>query len=262
MARKAAVTIDAEKEPGTAVINWQERLASYAQEAKAAEEVAGDFVSFKSGVMTIDGQAQPNNEANIIILTSIHENVLYPKFNPSQTSSPLCYAFGWGLEDEVMAPNPKDVKAPKSKTCNECPFFEWGSHPESQKAKACQEVRRLAWIFADLLKTPDKLKKAPIRYAKIPVMSVKNYSSLVNVLAARNLPSFAVPTRMYLVPDPKSQFRVMFDPLAALKDDDILSILEQRMLEAKKLIMFPYPEYEEPKPEPKTAQKAAARKKF
>lgn len=246
---------------GTAVVSWSEKLAKYASDAKSTEEGTGNFLSFKAGMMTLEGAPLPGNEISCIILASLHENALYPKYNPSQPQAPFCYAYGWGEDGEVMAPFEK-VKDKRAPTCDICPNMVWGSDPEGSRGKACKQTRRLAWIKADLLKDPDKLEKAPILYAKVPVMSVANWSAYVGVLAARNLPPWAVATRMFLQPHPKSQFQVWFEPQASIKDDGILTILEAKMQAARQNIMFPYPD---PAPETApqiTAQAAAKRKNF
>jgi hypothetical protein len=243
----------------TEVVNWAEQLAAMAIETAAAEVVTGKFISFRSGQMTYQDAPVPNNELPVVIIDSIFENHLYAEaYDPNNISSPICFAFG--RTEAEMKPHEKS-KVPQAPTCAECKNLQWGSDPKGGRGKACKQIRRLAMIPADALKTPDKLPTAPIAFARIPVMSVTSWGGYVQQVAAQKLPPLAVVTKMYLKPDPKSQFKVYFEMMARITDGDLLSKLVDLSNNAKKTIDFPY---EPPQEEDQqtTAQKAKARRKI
>ena len=64
-------------------------------------------------------------------------------------------------------------------------------------------------------------------------------------------------TKVKVVPDPKSQFKVVFEPIMNLPDE-LMSAIMQRHEEAKSTIDFPYqPNDDEAPPPPKRGSRAA-----
>ena len=58
---------------GTSVVEWQQKLAQQAAEGAASEKADSEFVSFRGGILTFNGQEIPNNELDVIVLDSAYE---------------------------------------------------------------------------------------------------------------------------------------------------------------------------------------------
>src|SRR4051812_43421452 len=84
------------------------------RKATAAMRTTGIFASFKNANFKIDGQAIPNNRADIRVLAAIGERAYYEgEFDADQTQVPVCYA----LDSDV----PHDEsKEPQSDACESC----------------------------------------------------------------------------------------------------------------------------------------------
>lgn len=234
---------------GKEIVNWEEELAAAAVEASSSEAAGGGgaFLSFQGGRISYGGSEVPNNKLNVVVLDAVMENQFYvDRYDPDHPSSPVCYAFGRNEKD--MAPHP-EAPEPQAENCATCPMNQWGS-ADTGKGKACKNVRRIAVITEDAL--DGDLNDAEVVYAKVPVMSVKNWSGYVNQLAATiKRPPFVVVTELSTVPDPKSQFRVQFKMVEQLDTDpDLVSELMAKHKEVKALIDFPYQAVEVEEKEP------------
>ena len=235
----------------TAVIKWEEELAKQADIAAGLEATTGtgQFFSLRAGQLAWQGAAMPNNQMAVVVLDSIHENVFYKsKYDPDAIQGPSCFAFG--RDESDMAPHQVvfENNSAENDTCNGCPQNEWGSS-EFGRGKACRNSRRLALIPAGtfapngtftLFDNVDHYENAVIGYLKLPVTSVKGYALYVKQVAgALRRPPFGIATRIRVVPDPKSQFRVTFESLENLPDD-IMGTVMRRHEEAMRVIEFPY----------------------
>ena len=103
--------------------------------------------------------------------------------------------------------------------CRGCPKNEWGSDPRpGSRGKACKEIRRLAVIpYTDTL-TPENVADTEMAIIKLPVTSVKTWSNYVNkVGASLKRPPWSVITLIKVVPDQKTQFKVLFDCVNAVE---------------------------------------------
>jgi hypothetical protein len=60
----------------TNIISWADQLAAQADAAASAEKTAGQFYSLKSGVLSLAGEAVPNNKIVLVIIDSIYENTM------------------------------------------------------------------------------------------------------------------------------------------------------------------------------------------
>jgi len=246
-------------EESKAVVNWTERLGQIANATAASEVVSGKFLSFKSGVMSYNDTPMPGNTMDCIIVGHCHERTFYSKpYNPNAITSPDCYAFGIAdREGNVpdMAPH-EDVEHPIHETCDGCPMDAWKSDIQGGRGKGCKEIRRLAILPADALKDPSKILAYSEAYARVPVMSVVKWASYTHLLAAHKTAPFAVFTRMFLLPDARSQFTVNFELKAKITDDDVLSALWAKHQHVMKSINFPYEKIEDtPPPAPATPGK-------
>lgn len=249
------------KRKGTEVGDWRSELASSAKAAVESEDTAasggGRFFSTRAGQLSFDDAPLPGNQMACIIVDSVMENVFYEgAFDPEQKSPPTCFAFG--RDAATMGPpdtvDEHDEFDRQSDLCKDCPQNEWGS-ASTGKGKACGNRRRLAIIPAGTYKPLGKgggfdlelfdeakpFQEAELAYLKIPVMSVKGFATYLKQVADQfDMPLWGVVTRVYIEPDPKSQFRVKFELLEVVEDEDILPVLHQRHKQATDEIEFPY----------------------
>ena len=130
---------------------------------------------------------------------------------------------------------------------------EWGT-ADVGEGKACKSVRRLAVLVAGTLGddgrgkftpfSPDELTKADIYLIKVPVMSVKGYAQYVRALSETiKRPPHGVFSKLYLVPDTKSQFRVMVEALGKVEASHLPAIMGRRE-EAIKMLEAPHLAFE------------------
>lgn len=265
----------ASKKPGTAVVPWEEQMAAAAQKQAAQNQPGGVFksVSLKGGILSVDDEPLEDNELRCIIVVGVPENQHYDgPYNPNVPSVPICYAFGnLDADDptEGMAPHEKS-KEPQNATCEGCWANEMGS-ADVGRGKACGNVQRLLLITEDTLESPEALADAEARSLKVPVMSVNNFRKYVNKLRDDvSRPTWGVITRIKVVPDAKSQFRVLFSFEELINfDQDLFDAMQAKITELGREIIAPYPdlaEQEAPparrgKPAPAPKGKPAAAKK-
>jgi hypothetical protein len=219
------------------LVNMDEFLASLAKEATALEKPAGSSIGCKAGVLSYNGNPIPGNKLDAIIIASTHTNLFYEgKYDPSNISSPVCYAYS--QNGEGMKPHPSSSK-PQSTACDTCPQNEWGSSPNGGKGKACKNSRALALIPAST--KPEEVTTAEVAVLKLPVMSVKNWTMYVQKLSAlHQRPPLAMVTQIGTVPDQQSQFRVTFTDLAPLKDMGMVKGLLNKQEQALALLEREY----------------------
>jgi hypothetical protein len=224
--------------PGTAMVNWQEELMKLAVATAEAEKPSGNWVSFKGGFLTINDVNMKNNEVNCVVVHSIFENQLYKdRYDPNNPATPICYALSEVEED--LKPH-ADSPEPQSESCDTCRHNAWGSDPGGGKGKACKNVRRLALVSADDLDI-DKLPKAEVAMAKLPVTSVRNWSTYASQLAnVLKMPPLAVVTTMSVAPDPKTQFQVNFQLMDKITDGAVIQQLLNKRRDTTPLIFMPY----------------------
>jgi hypothetical protein len=172
---------------------------------------------------------------------------------------PTCFAFHKDPETkDEMAPHPsvfkEDCFTPQHDgECKDCPMNEWGS-ADKGRGKACSNRRRLAIIPAgsynrqgksnnyDLEMFDDEAhyKSAEEAYLKVPVTSGKNFDKYVRELSEEfKRPTFAVFTRIWSEPDPKSQFKLNFEMLD-LVPNELMEAVFKRYKDLNERIDFPY----------------------
>jgi hypothetical protein len=234
--------------PKTEVVDWQKQLQAMALATAEAERPSGNWISFQGGRLKIGGNLMKDDKVKGIVVYSIFENQLYARVDPNRPgevfelkydadnpTSPICYAFG--EDDENLAPHP-DSAHPQSPTCAECQHNAWRSDLGGGKGKACKNTRRLAMMHESDL---DKIDKAEIALAKLPVTSVKNWSTYASQLAnVLKLPPLAVITEMSVVPNAKTQFQVEFQLVDKINDGAKIQQLLNRRKDINPLIFAPY----------------------
>lgn len=241
----------------TALANWEQDLAAEAVDVSAKEITpSGQFISLKSGIISVAGSPVEGNKIQVIVLASVHENVMYEgEYDSDNPTSPVCYAFG--DEAESLAPHEK-ASDKKCESCAGCEFNVFGTGNKG-KGKACKNLRRLAVISFNGL-TPETMSEAEIFFMKISVTNVKGWAHYVKGLAAvQKRPFYSVVTQISATPDPKTQFRISFTPQEAL-GGEWATALRAKVAAAKEAIVFPYAD-----PAPATAApapKGKAKRKF
>lgn len=221
---------------GNLPVDYMQQLRDMAIQTQEAEKPSSNWVSFKGGQLTINEMRMKDDKAPVVIVHSLFENQLYKnRYDPNNPESPICYAFG--ETDEDLRPH-ADSAEPQAESCSVCPKNEWKSDPGGGKGKACKNVRRLAFMSAADL---DKVGKAEIVLAKLPVTSVKNWSTYANQIAnVLKIPPIAVVTEISVVPDAKTQFQVNFELLDKITDNETIGALLQRRRDTTSLIYQPY----------------------
>lgn len=248
-------------ETGTEIVDWEKEMREQAAVAAAAQRSGGGggkFFSLQGGILQFDGNPMPGNQMAVIVIGYVMENSWYDgPFDPSSPASPKCFAFA--QHEEALEPHPKvdedDYFERQHDVCNGCPRNEWGSAPTG-RGKDCKNLMRLAVIPAGVYKPQGKGRnvtfdldmfddeahyaRAEVAYIKLPVMSVKNFTKYVKQLAgdlAR--PPHGVVTNIYLEPDPKSQFKVMFELIDNVGSDLLPTVMQRHKAEMA-VIDFPY----------------------
>jgi hypothetical protein len=246
----------------TAIAKWDEELAAQAAEAAKQEESlsGGQFFSVQGGRLSFNDAPIPNNEMAVIILDGILENVYYDSnYDPDDPRPPKCFAFGRAEDD--MTPHTVVMEAGnnESDACKGCPMNEWGS-ADVGRGKACRNSRRLAMISAgsfdedgrfEMIEEDDHFQTAQIAYMRLPVTSIKGYATFVKQIASGlKRPPHGVITKVTVVPDAKTQFRVVFEPISKVPNE-VMGVIMERHEEAKSSIEFPYALPEDDAPPPK-----------
>lgn len=221
----------------TELVKWSEKLAAEAKDVAKLERPALSSISLKAGVMQLGGTPIPGNKLQAIVVGSIFQQRYYTqKWDPNNPANPDCFALS--ADGQGMAPHP-DSKKPQAATCTACPHNQWGSDVNGGRGKACKTTRRLGLLPASAA-SDGSAAKAEIALLTIPVMSVKNWGNYVNRLSAEfRRPAWAVVTEVSTVPDVKSQFRVNFDFVRLIPEEE-LGALHARAGAVQDLLMTPY----------------------
>jgi hypothetical protein len=217
------------------VTNYEEQMRKEATAIAKTERVGAERFTTNSGILSYMGEALPDNQMDVIVLASYSENVYYrDAYDSDNIVPPTCYALG--PTGEPMSPHP-DIAEPINDVCKTCDFMKFKSAP-NKKGKACKEKRRLGCIpFAS---DPEVLASSEMAMLGIPVMSVKNWSVYVNAVSAKyQRPPWGMITRIKLVPDAKSQFRVTFAEIEPV-DSELLNVIGGRIAAAKTMLQTPY----------------------
>lgn len=214
---------------GTAVAKWDERLAARARASVKTESAVatGAPISFKAGILSYMGNAQPDNRMEVVALDAILENHLYAEgYDPDNITAPICFAFG--RDEDDMVPHEKSSD-PQHATCKGCPMNEWGSAGGKSRGKACKNIRRVSFMPATALDDgAEGVRNATVGYFKVPVTSVKGWAGYVNQLAAQERPTLSFVTDLSVAPDAATQFKLSFAAVAAIDDGDLLEALFDR----------------------------------
>jgi len=250
------------KEPGTDIVDWEKEMEAQAAIAAATQRSSGGggkFFSMRAGVLSFDGEPCIGNRVAVVIIADTLENSYYDApFQEGVPTSPKCFAFNKTEEDlEPHTAVDNDPYFERQHTqCQGCPQNEWGS-ARTGKGKACSNVQRLALLsagsfsekgtgrsktveFDGLLDDEEHYTKTDTAYIKLPVMSVKNYAGFVKQVAADlKRPPHGVFAEMWVEPDARSQFKVMFEVIDKVPQHLLRAIMARHAKEQAS-IDFPY----------------------
>ncbi len=222
----------------TDVVPWEEMMANEAKDVAKTERPSVARISLQSGVMTYQDAAIPDNILDCIVAAAIHEQVYYDKpFQQGIVNPPACFALG--AVGSNLSAHETVGERDYGPECVSCEMNAWGSSTTgSGKGKACGERRKLAIL--PLFDNPEEYKNAEIAVMSLPVMSVRNWRTYVNQLSAQyQRPAWGMITRIKVVPDAKSQFKVLFEagvPLA----EEFMGAVHNRVEMCVNTLMVPY----------------------
>lgn len=254
----------------TAIAKWEEQLAK--QAAAAADQEASTQVGFKrfsikGGVLMFDEAPVPNNQMAVVIADfTNYYGVYHEAYDPNDPQPPDCYAFGRS-EDE-MTPH-ENASDPQAETCAVCPLNEWGS-ADVGRGKKCRNKRRMMVLPAgDLDRNGDfEAEEDPTAYEneefgvlEIPPTSIPGFGAYVKKVSTKlKRPPHAMFTKVRVMSDDGTQFKVLFEPLGPVPNQ-LIPVLMERHDEAREAIGYGWAKKEEqPKPKKQTARKPTAKK--
>lgn len=231
------------KEKPGAIMSYEEEMAQYAKEvSEQVKPPSGGSISFKGG-LSIDGQRMEDDKAPVIVLDFCYENNLYEgDYDPDDVKSPVCFALG--KSEEELAPHP-DSEKPQADKCQGCEHNQWGS-AQKGKGKACQNRRRLICISANY-DDPEELKEAPLKRAKLPVTSGRNWDGYVTGLAREMTGPRYMKTELSVHTGGKTMVEIKFKRVDFVSPD-LIPAIREKLGEATDLLNAPYPK-NEPKEE-------------
>ena len=255
----------------TSLTNYDSAFAEQAEEAAGQEAhvSGGQFFSLSGATLKFDGSPIPGNHMSVVILDSVLANTYYAeRYDADSPAAPDCYAFG--RDPDEMAPH-EDSASPCSDRCAGCDMNEFGSADQG-RGKACANRRRLALIPAGMLAengeyTPPEdgdLESAEVAYLAVPPTSTRGFAAFVKKLkSSLKRPPHGVVTKISVVPDTKSQLKVLFEVIEAVSGEDAGVVIERNRVERENTT-FPYPKAEEKKeqkPKKRAGKKTGGRRK-
>ena len=211
------------------IVTFESELAKLAEQSIAAEKNSAgiSFISTSGGALKYRDNPIANNSLEVVILSSPVERLYYTsRYDPTNNAPPTCFALGstlTGLKPSHLS------ETLQSELCETCPKNQWGSATNGGKGKACSEKRRLFLITSDSLESPQSVSTGEVAALRIPVTSVKGFATYVQTVASTvKRPLAGVVTKIALVPDPKTQFKIQFTFVKAIENIEIVKALLAR----------------------------------
>jgi hypothetical protein len=241
------------KQQNKSLVKWEEQLAKDADVAASMEANAGggQFFSLKGGILSWQDAPMPNNEMAVIILDHIFETAYYEgEYDANNPQGPVAFAFG--RDEAKLTWHESSIPELAGKLCKDSEVCQWGS-ADKGRGKAAKETRRLALIPAgnfkngkfELIDDEAHYADTIIGFMKLPITSVKGFAGFVKQVAGTlRRPPHGIVTKVKVVPDPKNQFRVLFEPNENVPDE-LMGVVMKRREEVMQVIDFPYQPNEE-----------------
>jgi hypothetical protein len=174
-------------------------------------------------LVTKPGEDDPAASIEVVILRANpnRSKVYYSGgYVEGDKDKPTCYSNS-GIAPEL------DAQEPQAKKCVACPHNQWGAKitEDGRKAKACADSRKLAIATLDAPNDPMMIR--------VPAASMRAMEDYGKQLAARNVPSQAVVTKIgfdYSVAHPALTFKpvgligdaTMLQEIKASRDSDLV----------------------------------------
>lgn len=231
------------------VMSWEEAMKIRAAEQakkKAALQQGSKFITFRNGMLQIDGTPIVGNKLNVVVLAFTAENAYYPgKFDPTQSKPPVCFSVYNDVAD--MVPNNASTEM-QHENCEECPKFQWHSDPNGGRGKACKSRYRIAVIPAGFT-TAEEVASSEMRMGVLPVTSGKDFEFFMTKCEMSfQRPTFGVISTLAVAPDAKTQFKVTLDPVQAIPGE-LMGAIIARLDKAEKDLSYIYEAEPESEPE-------------
>lgn len=254
-ARKKKSSTSVVPSTGRNVAGWADRMKKAAERQQKSVGFLGGgsrWISFKGGVITVDGASAPAGKFLCVVLGYMQTRTFYEgEYDGNNPQSPDCYAYGDEEGRPPVAPHEEAVSK-QSETCADCEWSQFGT-AERGRGQRCRQHVRLALVPA----TEEGISGEPY-FAHIPPTSIKFVKGWLEQLD--DTPCFAAVTEISVTPSAGNMFDVKMratEPLPTQFQEGVLAILDRA--EAK--LREPYPEMDaEPAPK-KAVNKFAAKKK-
>lgn len=238
----------ARTKPTTQINSYDEELAQFAQAAAAEKAKAAgstNRVSLKAGLINVGGTNRGTSVPVIILADEAQKAHYRGAYNPANPEGPVCFAFQ-PEEGQPFTPHPDSVQK-QCANCTDCPHNEFGTAKRQDGSmgagKACNDYQRLIAVVGDYKDGKvvlPAIDTAPLWQIQVPATSIRNWAAfVVGTANVAKRPPFGVVTRMYTVPDQKSQFKVMFDLERNLTAEEYAQVRPRRD-EAAELCKAPY----------------------
>ena len=211
------------------IVAYESELAKLAEQSIAAEKSSAgiSFITTSGGIMKYRDNPIASNALEVVVLASPIERLYYTsRYDPANNAPPTCFALGSTITG--LKPSPLS-ETPQAESCETCPKNQWGSSTNGGKGKACAEKRRLFMMTADSIVNPELIAVGEVAALRIPVTSVKGFATYVQTVAATvKRPLAGVVTKVSLVPDAKTQFKIQFTFVKAIEDLAVVKALLAR----------------------------------
>ena len=219
------------------IASWKQDLVAAAEKTAKTERPAESFISLKSGIMTYQDEALPDNKLECVIIAVSFARTCFDRpYDPDDKAPPECFA---NAIDQVDLIAHENVPNPRAKVCTEkaCESAVFGSALVG-KGPLCKTRRKLIVMPISGLDNPAEAEMATLA---CPPTSGKNWSSYASKIAAGSgLPPWGVKTMVTVRPHPKRQFEVTFETTGPIEDEATLAAIHGRINEAETILLQPY----------------------
>lgn len=197
------------------------------------------------------GNAMPTIEVILVQANPTLSKIYYDKqYEEGSNDAPTCFS------NDGVRPD-SSVQEPVNNLCANCPMNAWGSRitPQGKKARACNDARRMAVVFAnDLYENGVDCQKLLLRVPPASLNPLKDYAE--KVLGSKGIPFFGIVTRIGF--DPQAAHpQFTFKPARFINDDEAEAIAQLRGSEDIKRILAEAQEFPVAAPAEDTADVSA-----
>lgn len=239
--RTVSPALGAPAAPGTTAIaplgaGWEERLSSLAaRDAEGTRVAEWPYMSLRNGVLTWQ-QQQLESSLEVVVLGGTMLNIYYDApFNPAQQqrNAAACWALGLDAAQGLAPARPGTPGAPpkpQAESCGVCwaNAFGTGRRPDgsASRGKACANRQRVALLPS--LDDGEDWATVPGAMLMLPVTSVAAYSTFVSLVTrGMKRPLCTVIARLSVIPDPRRQFVVTWEPVRSVAARDVEALLRR-----------------------------------